>query len=239
MKSPQYHSKGEIQFMLYPNYTEELLGLEDVIVESVERKENTLCIYASMHKRIHKCPRCGELTSKVHDYRTQRIKDISAFGEITYIFLRKRRHVCPVCKKRFYEEVPFLPKYHRMTNRLVAYVISSLRGTASMKSIAKNANISQYTVTRIFDQVEYFNKELPKVLSIDEFRGNAGGEKFQCIVTDPENKVVLDILPNRKTEDLTRYFLSFKDSKKVEYFVIDISGPYKSLAKPYSRKLRL
>jgi len=81
--------------MLYPNYTEELLGLEDVIVESVERNENTLCIYVSIHKRIHKCPLCGEPTSKVHDYKSQRIKDISAFGEITNIYLRKRCHACP------------------------------------------------------------------------------------------------------------------------------------------------
>ena len=69
--------------MLYYNYTEELIGLKDVFVKSVERKDNTLCIYAGMYKRIHKCPRCGERTSKVHDYRIQRIKDISAFGETT------------------------------------------------------------------------------------------------------------------------------------------------------------
>lgn len=217
--------------MLYHNYTEELVGLKDVFVTSVERKGNTLCIYAGMYQRIHKCPRCGERTSKVHDYRTQRIKDITAFGEITYIYLRKRRHICPVCKKRFYEEVSFLPKYHRMTNRLAAYVISALQGIGSMKSVAKNANISQTTAARIFDQVEYSNKKLPRVLSIDEFRGNAGGEKFQCIVTDPENKVVLDILPNRKTDDLAGYFLSFKDRKKVQYVVIDMSGPYRNLAK--------
>lgn len=225
--------------MLYYNYTEELIGLKDVFVKSVERKDNTLCIYAGMYKRIHKCPRCGERTSKVHDYRIQRIKDISAFGETTYIYLKKRRHVCPICNKRFYEEVPFLPKYHRMTNRLAAYVIRSLQEIGSMKSVAKLANISQHTVARIFDQVEYFNKELPKVLSIDEFRGNAGGEKFQCIITDPENKKVLDILPNRKIEDLTGYFLSFKDRKKVQYFVIDMSGPYRSLAKSLFPKAKI
>jgi transposase len=217
--------------MLYANYTEELLGLKDVFVKSVEREENALGIYIGMYQRMHKCPRCGEQTSKVHDYRTQKIKDISAFGETIYLYLRKRRHLCPVCNKKFYEEVSFLPKYHRMTNRLVAYVISALQGTGSMKSVAKSANISQSTVTRIFDQVKYSNKELPRVLSIDEFRGNAGGEKFQCIITDPENKVVLDVLSNRKTEDLTRYFLSFKDRKKVQYFVIDMSGPYRNLAK--------
>lgn len=216
--------------MLCPNYTEELIGLKDLFIKSVIRKDQNLCIYAEMYQRIHKCPRCGQQTSKVHDYRTQRIKDISAFGKMTIIYLRKRRHICPFCGKKFYEEVPFLPKYHRMTNRLAAYVISTLKGISSMKSVAIGANISQPTVARIFDNVGYSSKELPRVLSIDEFRGNAGGEKFQCIVTDPENKRVLDILPNRKTEDLTGYFLKYRDRKKVQYFVIDMSGPYKSLA---------
>lgn len=217
--------------MLCPNYTEELIGLKDLYVKSVERTGQKLYIYAGMYQRIHKCPRCGEKTSKVHDYRTQEIKDISVFGEMTIICLKKRRHVCPVCGKKFYEEVSFLPKYHRMTSRLVAYVIRALKEIGSMKGVAERANISQPTVARIFDHVGYSNRDLPGVLSIDEFRGNAGGEKFQCIVTDPENKKVLDILPNRKTDDLTGYFLKYENRRKVQYVVIDMSGPYKGLAK--------
>lgn len=216
--------------MLCPNYTEELIGLKDLYVKSVERIGQKLYIYAGMYQRIHKCPHCGERTSKVHDYRTQKIKDVSAFGEMIVICLKKRRHVCPVCGKKFYEEISFLPKYHRMTNRLAAHVISELKGIGSMKGVAVGANISQPTVARIFDHVGYSNRVLPRVLSIDEFRGNAGGEKFQCIVADPENKRVLDILPNRKTEDLTGYFLGYENRRKVQYFVMDMSGPYKHLA---------
>ncbi len=111
--------------MLNINYTEELLGLKDISLKNVERRENELCIHIEMHRRVHKCPKCGERTSKVHDYRTQAIKDIPAFGEMSVIYLRKRRHVCPICGKRFYETVPFLPRYHRTTNRLAAYVIES------------------------------------------------------------------------------------------------------------------
>ncbi|MDP4093722.1 MAG: ISL3 family transposase [Bacillota bacterium] len=217
--------------MLNTNYTEKLLGFKDAFIKSVERQDKKLCIYLEMYQRIHKCPRCGERTSKVHDYRIQPIKDVPSFGEMTVIYLRKRRHVCPMCNKKFYEEVSFLPKYYRMTSRLIAYVINSLKNVGSIKSVASTANISQPTAARIFDHIGYFNKELPRALSIDEFRGNAGGEKFQCIVTDPENKRVLDILPNRKTEDLSGYFLKYKERKKVQYFVIDMSGPYRNLAK--------
>ena len=38
---------------------------------------------------------------------------------------------------------------------------------------------------------------LPKVLSIDEFRGNTEYGKFQCILTDPVHKKIVDVLPTR------------------------------------------
>lgn len=216
--------------MLYSNYTEELLGLKDICLESVERQNKELHINISMYQRRHKCPRCGEITSKVHDYRVQRIKDISAFGEATIIYLRKRRYACLTCGKRFYEDVSFLPRYYRMTNRLIAYIIESLRQVGSIKNVAKAVNLSEPTVARVFDHIEYKNKKLPTVVGIDEFKGNADGEKFQCIITDPENKKVLDILPNRKTDDLCKYFLGYKDRKNVKFVVMDMSGPYRSLA---------
>jgi len=217
--------------MLYKDYTREFIGFEDVIVTFAERKDNQFHIHMRMKRKAHKCPRCGRITEKIHDYREQRIKDISSFGSYTFIQLRKRRYVCPSCNKRFYEEVPFLPRYHRVTSRLIAFIINSFREVVSVKHLARLANVSPTTAARVFDHIKYSNKTLPRVLSIDEFRGNADGEKFQCILTDPESRKVLDILPNRKSEDLYRYFSQFKDRNNVKYVVIDMSGPYRSLVK--------
>ena len=217
--------------MLYKDYTKELIGFKDATVTLVERKDNHLYIHMMMNRKVHNCPRCGKPTDKIHDYRTQRIKDISSFGSYTFIYLRKRRYVCPFCNKRFYEEIPFLPRYHRVTKRLIAFILNSFSGVGSIKNLAHSANVSPTTATRIFDNIEYSNKTLPRVLSIDEFRGNTDGEKFQCILTDPENRKVLDILPNRKSEDLYRYFSQFKDRNNVKYVVIDMSGPYRSLVR--------
>lgn len=217
--------------MLYENYTYELIQLKDAILKKVERKEGVLHIYIKMHQRSHECPECGEITSYVHDYREQKVKDISSLGDYTIIHLRKRRHKCPVCGKKFYEHVDFLPKYRRMTSRLYAYIIHSCHDLYAMKSVALACNISQTTVARIFDHVSYPRPELPRVLSIDEFRGNAEGVKFQCIVTDPDRKHVLDILPRRNLDDLCRYFTGFKDRSAVRFIVMDMSQLFKSMAK--------
>jgi transposase len=217
--------------MLYSDYTEELTGLKDSIVRFVERKENILHIHLTMEQRIHVCPDCGERTSKVNDYREQKIKDISSFGQFTIIHLRKRRHACPVYGKRFHETVEFLPRYHRITNRLYSYILNEFTETRSMKSIARSNNISQTTAARAVDFVSYTPTELPEVLSIDEFRGNSGGVNFQCILTNPVNKKIFDILTARSQEYLYWYFSKFKDRRNVKFVVMDMYKSYKLMAK--------
>jgi Transposase and inactivated derivatives len=217
--------------MPYSDYTEELTGLKDVVVSFVERKDSILHIHLMMEQRIHTCPRCGERTSKVHDYREQRIKDISSFGQFTVLHLKKRRHACPACGKRFYENVDFLPRYHRITNRLYTYILNEFTETRSMKSIARSNNVSQTTAARAVDYVSYTPSELPEVLSIDEFRGNSGGVKFQCILTDPVNRKVFDILPTRSQEYLYWYFSKFKERRNVKFVVMDMYKSYKLMAK--------
>lgn len=82
------------------------------------------------------------------------------------------------------------------------------------------------------EKLAYSPQKLPDVLSIDEFKGNTNKEKYQCIITDPVNKIVLDILPKRYESYLTKYFLSFNKSERqnVKTFVSDMWKPYASLA---------
>jgi len=67
-------------------------------------------------------------------------------------------------------------------------------------------------------------------MSIDEFKGNAGGEKYQTILTDAKNRKSIDILPNRKKMDMIRYFRRFKNRKEVKYVVIDMNPHFREVA---------
>ena len=203
--------------MLYEDNTAKLLGLEDVIVKKVWDEEQEKHIMIELPRRMHVCPWCGTETDQIHDYRMQRIKDIASFGKNVYLHLRKRRYVCGSCGKRFYEKNNFLPRYHRMTNRKNARIIEDFRDTVSASYIAKKHNISVSTALRYFNLVSYSCKKLPEVLSIDEFKGNADGEKYQTILTDPKNRKIMDILPNRKESDLIRYFRQFENRKDHGY----------------------
>lgn len=214
--------------MLNADYTTKILNLEKVIITNVDDSDGILCIDIELPRKQHICPSCGAITDRVHDYHTQRIKDIP-IGRETVLCLRKRRYRCS-CGKRFYEKNPFLPRYYRMTSRLIASIIQAFRKTQSATDIAKNFSVSVSTALRYFDCVGVPSFELPNVLSIDEFKGNAGGQKYQAIITDPEHRKTLDILPNRFESDLIRYFRTRSDSDNVKYFVTDMNPHFKAVA---------
>ena len=217
--------------MLYKHFTEKILGLQDLEIEKVEEIDNSIHLYCHIERKAHKCPVCGVMTDKIHDYRWQIIKDIPAFGKLFYIHIKKRRYRCS-CGKRFAEKNTFLPRYHRMTNRLSAYIIDKLRSEVSFSNVAREVNLSVSTVIRVFDLVSYSPQKLPDALAIDEFKGNTNSEKYQCILTDPVNKVVLDILPKRYESYLTKYFNSFsrEERSRVKYFVSDMWKPYSNIS---------
>lgn len=218
--------------MLYNHFTEKLLGLQGVIITEIEENEENIFIYCELERKEHNCICCGTRTNTIHDYRTQSVKDIPAFGKLVTLILRKRRYRCPHCGKRFFEPNSFLPRFHRMTNRLTTFVLEKLTDERSFTSVAREVNLSVTTIIRIFDLINYPKAKLPQALSIDEFKGNTWGEKYQCILTDPVNKRVLDVLPERYGHYLTSYFKSFpqNERKQVTYFVSDMWRTYADTA---------
>lgn len=102
-----------------------------------------------------------------------------------------------------------------------------------MKHVAKHANLSSTTISNRFDLLSYKPKNLPSVLSIDEFKGDTDNERYQYILVDAEHHNVLDILPNRDMSTLTEYFKKLPNRNKVRIFVMDMWKPYKTIAQTY------
>ena len=179
----------------------------------------------------HICPNCGNSTTKIHDYRWQTIKDLPFQLKDCYLVLHKRRYACS-CGKKFYESYEFLPKYLHRTKRLTWKIADLLRETTSLKSVAKTSNVSVATVCRILDSIHYSCPPFKEAVSIDEFKGNARTGKYQCILVNPKNHSIMDILPDRTQSHLTDYFRQIDRSQRlrVKYFVCDMWQPYVDLA---------
>ena len=227
MKVPPINPK-EVS-MLMKDYTAEFLNLEDVIITNVENISDQLHISIELPRRKHVCPCCGAVTDRVHDYRMQVIKDVPMARD-TFLHLRKRRYRCS-CGKRFFERNTFLPRYYRVTTRLVSEIIFAFKKVVSAKEIGCRFNVSGMTAMRYFQHYNHKPTALPEVISLDEFKGNSGGQKYNSIVADPSGRKVLDILPDRYENNLVKYFSQFESKSNVKYFVCDMNPHFRQVAR--------
>ena len=223
------------------NCIKDLLNLKGVMVKSIKNLKDVMEIYVEMPVKSHICPHCGSETSKIHDYKTQTIKDVPIYFKPTNLIYNKRRYKCKCCNKNFYENNPIIHKYHRRTNRLTEFIVNELRNLVSCTDVAKKANVSANSVCRLLDPFAITNTKLPRVLCIDEFKGNAGYYKYQVALIDGETHEVVDILECRRKHELCEYFKKFslEQLNNVKYFVTDLWETYKDIAFTYFRKAKI
>lgn len=154
-------------------------------------------------------------------------------GKKCFLHYHKQRYHCACCNKHFYETFSLLPKYCRIAIRLAFYSIYLLGNMQSVRSVASLLGISNSFIFRHMKDISYPRSALLPEVLIDEFRGNAGGQKFQAILTDAKNHKLFDILLTRSQTDLMLYLQQFLNKKQVKYFVTDMNVVYKDLARAY------
>ena len=193
------------------HYSETSVLFKGTLVKSIaESEDGIIHAFLEMPLREHICPYCGCTTSKIKDYRIQKIKDVEIIGKKMFIFLRKRRYYYARCHKTFTEDNPLVSRYQRVTIRFYQQVYKELMRMQSFKSVAERMDISVTSIIRWFDHISYARANLPARFSIDEFKGNTGNEKHQCNVTDSIKRKVLDILLSRNLERLCDHYRQYE-----------------------------
>jgi len=177
------------------------------------------------------CPCCGQVVKKIHDYRYQIIKDLSCFGKLSFLRLRKPRLICKDCNKRFVLNNNICAKYKRTSNRLNQNIIASLSSVRTVKDLAENFNVSTSVIYGLLKYVpENYDVVLPEAIGIDEFKGNLfSNAKYQCVITDLVSGKIIEILPQRKLESIKYYLYKYKNRMDVKYIAMDMTSGYNSL----------
>ena len=223
------------------NCIKNLLDLKDFIVKNIKNLKDKVEIYIELPIKEHICPCCGHSTSNIHDYYTQTIKDIPIYFKPTFLIIRKRRYVCNHCDKKFFLYIPLLSKYARKTTSLSGFVIDKLRSLVSQSDVSKQTNVSPSVISKMLPYLAVTNSTLPKVLCIDEFKGNTGHYKYQVALINGETHEVVDILECRQKHFLCDYFKKFSQDQldNVKYFITDLWETYKDIAFTYLRKAKI
>ncbi|GIO88543.1 ISL3 family transposase [Paenibacillus faecis] len=99
-------------------------------------------------------------------------------------------------------------------------------------SIAEDVGLNEKTIRNIFrDYINYLEETFrfvtPNWLGIDKIHII----KPRCVLTNIEERTLLDILPNRNKETVVEFLSSLPNKGRIQYFTMDMWKPYKDAVK--------
>ena len=183
-------------------------------------------------KKKVRCPKCNKFTSSVHD-KLKPIKSVylDSCGSSVDLIIYKKRYHCYNCNKIFTETLNINTSNGNISNKVKIQIRKDLlKYNLSLKYIAEKNRVSITTVENemleITSTIPEYQKNLPRVISFDEFKADTKEGKYAFVLNDPIYKKVLDILLNRKKEYLIWYFEYTENRYLVKLVIGDIYELY-------------
>ncbi|MFA5036710.1 MAG: ISL3 family transposase [Candidatus Izemoplasmatales bacterium] len=206
-----------------------ILNLPDWEVMEVKESEYDYAIHAKYTPEPQACIRCGVVGELYrHGVKKQRFMDLPIHNKRVGLIVHRQRYHCRACGKTSFQPLADMDKNHAATLRLLAYI-----GKESMKrtfvSVADDTGIHERTVRRLFAlEVARLDSEVkfetPRWLGIDEVHLV---RKARCILTNVEQRTVIDMLTSRTKDVVSRYLHQLPDRQRIELVAMDMWQPYK------------
>ncbi len=210
----------------------DFFNLQEVKVDFHKCSKSLIELWIKCPVKEHICPVCNSSTSRIHDYYTRSFNHIKVGQKTTRIYYKQRRYVCLHCGKRFAEKNTFIQKFYRHSNDVVNTVFDQLTQIRSLSQIGYDNNMSAQNVSRLMNKfmpIFHNTTSLPEAIGIDEFKGNAGGNKFQVYITNLKTGKVIDIISARSEDALYNFFRKISNPKDVKFVAMDLSLFFKSI----------
>ena len=174
-----------------------------------------------------------------HGFKKSLIKIPSVSKLNSYLSLNKQRYRCHHCNKTFTWSTNIVNYDYNISNNNKYSIAFDLTKKVSEKDTSIDNNVSPNTIERVIDSYfeldnKVYKNTLPQALSFDEFKSvkSADGTmSFQ--VCNAKNSKIIDIVEDRKLNNLMKYFSRYsRDSRmNVKTIVIDMYTSYISLIK--------
>lgn len=175
------------------------------------------------------CPKCGTVPNLYkHGTKEQLFFDLPMHAKRVGLTIKRQRYKCRECEGTFFEELPNIDESRSVTIRLIDWIQqASLEKTFT--SVSDDIGVDEKTVRNIFnDYVVELEAETefrtPKWLGLDEVHLL---KNYRFVVTDVENRSVIDILRKRNKSVVIDYLSKLQDIDKVELVAMDMWRPYR------------
>lgn len=176
------------------------------------------------------CPKCGTIPNLYkHGKKEQLFFDLPMHAKRVGLIIKRQRYKCRECNETFFENLPDMDVSRSVTNRLINW-IQEANLDKTFTSVAEEIGIDEKTVRNIFNDYvaeleAQTNFRTPKWLGIDEVHLL---KNYRCVITDVENKSVIDVLRKRNKDMVISYLSKLQDIDKIELVAMDMWNPYKS-----------
>ncbi len=192
----------------------DVIGLQDLVIvdhefDEINDRNMLICV---PRWPIAVCPECSRPSADIHDYPNQRtIHDSPIGGCPVVLVFDSRRFECPHCGNIFTEQISDGVGSCSYTYRLMAEIVDARRKQA-VSTLAETYQLGYKLVESIIlkagEEKIASRKEAPievKHLGIDEISLHKGQGKYVLVLTDLQQRIVLDILPDRRKKTLIKW----------------------------------
>lgn len=223
-----------------------ILGLQELVVTAVHERGEELELSVESQLAAACCPHCGQASVESKERPRVRVRDLPLAGRRTYLLWRKRRYRCRDCRRSFSERHPELPARQRVSRRFRALLHERAASGGAHAEIARAEATSRYQVGRAFAEgaARVLDADLRssacRWLSFDE-AAHRRGRRFVTVVSDPERRRVLELLPGRRRADLERYLRSLPAEQRqaVELVSLDAFDAYRQAVRTLLPQARI
>ena len=158
------------------------------------------------------CPKCQQLSNRVHGYYERTLKDLPVSQFRVCIRLRVRRYRCltTACRQQTFSQriESFFEPYQRATNRLLSslYHIAQVAGGQAGARLASKLAMptSSSTLLRLIRRQPQTVCVNPRVLGVDDWAMRKR-HRYGTILVDLEERSVVDLLSDRTAATLAKW----------------------------------
>lgn len=205
----------------------------------IEDQPNQIIVHLIQTYPMH-CPRCGQLMCK-NGYKTVNCLGPELHFKPTIWSIKKQKYICKassscpevITKLAALRDINYHDHISLATKQRAMMLLTK---NESQSDLAKELNVSDWTIRRVITNLDQFFKPnyhwLPRHIAFDDFKsGLFAPSGMSMILMNIENKRTLDIILSRKNSYLRNYFLRYDRSARlaVQTVTVDLYTPYRHL----------
>jgi transposase len=218
-----------------------LLGLPGMIVTeyAIEREEGReiLHVFCRHAHDVAPCPRCGEVSTVIHEEEERCIRHLDIWGKATYVHFPARRFDCEHCRKPFTEVLAWIENNRRESRDYELHVYEQCKHM-DQAAVAEAERLHSETVKAIFQRwARRAEKRQMRVvvrcLGVDEISLRKGHQQFAMVLSDLERHCVVAVLAERSQKALEAWLEGLSEAERhaIRLVSMDMWGPYRGVVK--------